>query len=152
MQVLVNKHVPFWEMGTTAHHPPLNCSYPFPSWKCCCNRSSRWRCADRPGGVELSLVASNCGVNKRGGPRSRRNVKNSAERVVWTMHVVFQFWHFCPCAVHLHKLKPPRAIRSNPATHMISEPRFSSSSLVVCRSYYYYLAIYMDSCTLHLVD
>lgn len=25
MQVLVKKHVPFWEMGTTAHHPPLNC-------------------------------------------------------------------------------------------------------------------------------
>ena len=40
MQVLVKKHVPFWEMGTTAHHPPLNCIHPFPSW---CNRPSRWR-------------------------------------------------------------------------------------------------------------
>jgi len=27
-----------------------------------------------------------------------------------------------PCAIHLHNVKPPRAIRSNPATHMISEP------------------------------
>ena len=35
-----------------------------------------------------------------------------------------------PCAIHLHNVKPPRAIRSNPATHMISEPTFSLSSFL----------------------
>lgn len=33
-----------------------------------------------------------------------------------------QLWQFGLCAIHLHKLKLPRAIHSYPATHMISEP------------------------------
>ena len=53
----------------------------------------------------LIITVSNCWINV-------------GKKWFWSLVLAIQG----PCAIHLHNVKPPSDIHSNPATHMISEP------------------------------